>query len=505
MSQTSDSPSPIDEALKAGLSRHCIKWQSIAEFIGGSDKAAAEAAVTKFYELLDKPKPLILWSDSPWQICAMKAALECGLNRDDLTKMAAAVQQDTEWALNIQEVMVARSLSQNVDASLWPKMWQRLDEQVSEKKRHELRQASEEAKKSAPGWSRLMGIFAPPSGIFAQESVWSWMGQSVSDWQTKLLRELHGVCEARLREEKEYGQLRRQYQTDFAVNLNADMQVQMRNELTTNMAFNLAQTMTPEELRGQSNDPRWSALDSVRQMGDGLAELLNPQSKYQREMSFWNSRLQAAVLLRLTPPHLDWLPFFEYVIPAIPSIPCGPTNLKRLQTVVELYKHGFAFLFLGGICFICEPPIVFKRDDLGRLHSDNSCALQFRDGQTLYSWHGTTVPRDLIESPVTVGRINTQWNAELRRVMIERYGMVEYLKDSGAIKINEDECGVLYRKEFVDDEPLVMVKVKNSTAEPDGSFRDYFLRVPPNIATAREAVAWTFEMRPSEYKPKNQT
>ena len=32
----------------------------------------------------------------------------------------------------------------------------------------------------------------------------------------------------------------------------------------------------------------------------------------------------------------------------------------------------------------------------------------------------------------------------------------------------------------------------NSTPEPDGTRRTYFLRVPPQMRTAREAVAWTF-------------
>ena len=44
---------------------------------------------------------------------------------------------------------------------------------------------------------------------------------------------------------------------------------------------------------------------------------------------------------------------------------------------------------------------------------------------------------------------------------------------------------------------FLMVKVVNSTPEPDGSFKDYFIRVPPAFGdgqhTARSAVAWTFE------------
>jgi hypothetical protein len=52
-----------------------------------------------------------------------------------------------------------------------------------------------------------------------------------------------------------------------------------------------------------------------------------------------------------------------------------------------------------------------------------------------------------------------------------------------------------------DDEPLQMVRVKNSTPEPDGSYKHYFLRVPPDIATARAAVAWTFGFSSDEYDP----
>ena len=56
-----------------------------------------------------------------------------------------------------------------------------------------------------------------------------------------------------------------------------------------------------------------------------------------------------------------------------------------------------------------------------------------------------------------------------------------------------------------DDEPLVMVEVVNSTAEPDGTYKDYFLRVPPDIETARAAVAWTFDVEPERYRVEVQT
>jgi hypothetical protein len=55
------------------------------------------------------------------------------------------------------------------------------------------------------------------------------------------------------------------------------------------------------------------------------------------------------------------------------------------------------------------------------------------------------------------------------------------------------------------DEPITMVEVVNSTAEPDGSSRTYWLRVPPHVNTATAAVAWTFGLSGEEYRPQVQT
>jgi hypothetical protein len=71
--------------------------------------------------------------------------------------------------------------------------------------------------------------------------------------------------------------------------------------------------------------------------------------------------------------------------------------------------------------------------------------------------------------------------------------------------VSEDEFGRLYRKPLNDDEDIVMVRVNNSTPEPDGSIKEYFLRVPPDTKTAHEAVAWTFGLTRKTYAPLQQT
>jgi hypothetical protein len=70
----------------------------------------------------------------------------------------------------------------------------------------------------------------------------------------------------------------------------------------------------------------------------------------------------------------------------------------------------------------------------------------------------------------------------------------------GGEQLDHDErFGTLWRLESRGDELVVMIEVVNATPEKDGSFKHYFLRVPPSVTRAREAVAWTFDVAPELY------
>lgn len=174
-----------------------------------------------------------------------------------------------------------------------------------------------------------------------------------------------------------------------------------------------------------------------------------------------------------------------------------------------------------------HPDVAEKHfDDDGRLHRADGPAIVFtqtigtRQPETHrhYFWHGLKIDNEwIIEEPdtITVWTIKREQNAEIRRVMIERYlgktpddgleGASRYIRDCGATEIDRDAVGILWRKEFQDDEPLMMVEVLNSTVEPHGSKKRYFLRVDPQKRTARQAIAWTFGMKAKDYYPEIET
>jgi hypothetical protein len=64
---------------------------------------------------------------------------------------------------------------------------------------------------------------------------------------------------------------------------------------------------------------------------------------------------------------------------------------------------------------------------------------------------------------------------------------------------------ILFQIKGIFDEPVSYVKVVNSTQEPDGTYKDYYLCVPPTAKTCQQAVAWTFRLEEQEYQPEQET
>lgn len=203
----------------------------------------------------------------------------------------------------------------------------------------------------------------------------------------------------------------------------------------------------------------------------------------------------------------DLLPVYATPALALASGDWAGELLAQLADLFTLRCGAFAYVFRHSSVFVCKNPTTIKVDSQNRLHCNDGPAVEFADGYALYAWSGVAIDPELVLDPQSMSseRIDNETNIELRRVMIEKYGTVRYLADTGAAVIAEDDCGVLLRKDVPGDEPILMVKVINSTAEPDGSYKEYFLRVPPDITTPREGIAWTFGLESEEYSPQLQT
>ena len=159
----------------------------------------------------------------------------------------------------------------------------------------------------------------------------------------------------------------------------------------------------------------------------------------------------------------------------------------------EAYKAWETCAIEGGFrvlheefCIVCDRPELIRVDAANRPHCEDGPSHQWRDGWSLYHWHGMRIPEDreyVIHSPglITLQGIEREVNAEVRRVMIEKYGYERYLRESKAVLVDEcpDDHGLkgLRTAKLWRIGEITMLDVLNSTPEPDGTTKRYVIPV----------------------------
>lgn len=201
-----------------------------------------------------------------------------------------------------------------------------------------------------------------------------------------------------------------------------------------------------------------------------------------------------------------------------------PIDYSKWDHWEQAAIHGGPRIMHPKFCMVSDRPELLLVDDANRPHCDDGPFCRWRDGTALFAIHGVRVPAWVVLHPerITLERITSEANAEVRRVMIERYGLGRFMADAGGTIVNQDECGKLWRMKNPIDSglpDLVIAEVVNGSPEPDGSYRTYHLDVTmaatgtaeypgPDgrpvkinwpIDTCRAAVAATYGISPEEY------
>jgi hypothetical protein len=92
----------------------------------------------------------------------------------------------------------------------------------------------------------------------------------------------------------------------------------------------------------------------------------------------------------------------------------------------------------------------------------------------------------------------------LRIDAIERIGFERFFAALGASPVDRGAAGALF---LAGQRPLAtaVVRVEDTVRDASGRPRAHWLPVPPHVATAREAVAWTFGKREQDWDPAVET
>ncbi|MBO0780034.1 MAG: hypothetical protein J2P37_14520 [Ktedonobacteraceae bacterium] len=173
-------------------------------------------------------------------------------------------------------------------------------------------------------------------------------------------------------------------------------------------------------------------------------------------------------------------------------------HFARFNEMVSGYHLG------SNEAWLVRKPIRLEQEEQGRWHSVSGMCLQYRDGWGFSAWHGVRVPEKLILHPDQLTKEDWLWegNLEVRRAMQERLGPDRFMELVGATCIDQGRRGSLMEVDLGYDPERVAhyVQVRDASTQ-----RQYFLRVPPSIQRADEAVAWTFGLDELDYQPVQET
>jgi hypothetical protein len=155
------------------------------------------------------------------------------------------------------------------------------------------------------------------------------------------------------------------------------------------------------------------------------------------------------------------------------------------------------------VALLVRRPTLLAFDEEGRLHNAAGPCVKFPDGWKIYAWHGVCVPERVIAAPDELNRNDffDAENVEARRIIQERMG-ARFVEEIGGRFIHGGAQGVLYEVELPEDPEHVARYVQ--VLDPSTN-REYYLRVPPDIQTADEALAWTFGLESREYRPAQES
>jgi hypothetical protein len=144
-----------------------------------------------------------------------------------------------------------------------------------------------------------------------------------------------------------------------------------------------------------------------------------------------------------------------------------------------------------------------------RLHNETGPAISWSDGTAYWFVHGTRVTEQIVLHPetLTIAQILAEPNAEVRRVMLDRFGWTLFAEQAQLRLVDEapDPANAPHTIRLYDlptqifGEPVRLLLCTNGTPERDGTRRQFGLTTPATCETALAAAGWTYGLSAKQY------
>jgi hypothetical protein len=193
----------------------------------------------------------------------------------------------------------------------------------------------------------------------------------------------------------------------------------------------------------------------------------------------------------------SWLSLYDFFLQEFSLESC-----EKLLGMMEVAKEcGWCNMF-SNIVVIQDRPKAIHFDDRRLLHKENGPSIEYLDGFSVYSWHGTRIPGKWIEEGISAAEALKVQNMEQRRSACEIVGwdsILQQLKAKTLDKHPDPQIGELLSVEIPDVGTEKFLRVQCGTG------RFFSIPVDHSVTTALEANSWTYAINPEDYKPEIRT
>jgi hypothetical protein len=176
-----------------------------------------------------------------------------------------------------------------------------------------------------------------------------------------------------------------------------------------------------------------------------------------------------------------WLSFYDYMREVLNLV----EETKELIHLFDLAGVAHWWLPTEDVCWMSERPDFVRFDEENRLHSDVGPVIKYGDEFKIWSLHGVQVDEQIVMQPETqsIEQINTEQNAEIKRIRIERYGWEKYLVDTDAKVVDTRRNDIEGTKEAL----MHVEDIRVLICHCPSTGRVYAMEVPPTTKTCQEA------------------
>lgn len=181
-----------------------------------------------------------------------------------------------------------------------------------------------------------------------------------------------------------------------------------------------------------------------------------------------------------------WLSFYDFFWKECDLECCSPH-----EGLMELAKHCGWWSPFEHAVILQDRPCEIHFDDRNLSHCETGPAIKYRDGFSVYSWHGTRIPAEWIENkdnlPVEIAL--TWENVEQRRCACEIIGWETVMKDLKTAVIDENKDPMIGTLLDVDIPEIGTTRFLRVLC---GTGRYFSVPVDPKNKTALEANSTSY-------------